>query len=154
MASTADKLKAARAAKRADASDRSTKRPQSPGSIRNRGNSYGLGDPFRSRPYLGKDGDKPTPKASTGSGSITIPSAPEGVRKDRKNKDKARVADAAKRRAMDKAKTMVREDRRKAGEFKGKYWGPDEFKGNQSMINAWKAAGKPKNRAKFAKSRG
>jgi hypothetical protein len=38
----------------------------------------------------------------------------------------------------------------KSKDFKGKYYGPDEFKGNLSILKAWRKAGSP-NASKFMK---
>jgi hypothetical protein len=48
-------------------------------------------------------------------------------------------------------RTQQRDWRAKNGDYKGKYYGPDQFKGNMAMIKAWKKAGKP-DRNSFAKS--
>jgi hypothetical protein len=61
------------------------------------------------------------------------------------NKTKAMVHRAAQKRSETKMRLMDREDRKRRGDFKGKYWGPDKFKGNQQKIDAWKKAGKPRN---------
>jgi hypothetical protein len=33
--------------------------------------------------------------------------------------------------------------RTKSGDFKGKYYGPDQFKGNMSILKSWRKAGSP-----------
>lgn len=60
-------------------------------------------------------------------------------------KAKRNIQEAAKRRGYEKLRNIDRNDRKRAGDFKGKYWGPDKFKGNQTKIDAWKKAGKPRN---------
>lgn len=44
-----------------------------------------------------------------------------------------------------------RRERIKNKDYKGKYYGPDEFKGNMNMLRAWRAAGSPDSK-KFARS--
>lgn len=41
-------------------------------------------------------------------------------------------------------------NRRLRGDFKGKYYGPDEFKGSEKKLAAWRAAGSPKDKSRFA----
>lgn len=36
------------------------------------------------------------------------------------------------------------------GDYKGKYYGPDEFKGDTKKLAAWRAAGSPKDKSKYA----
>lgn len=43
-----------------------------------------------------------------------------------------------------------REKRKAAGNFKGKYYGPDVFKGDTAKLSKWRAAGSPKDKSKFA----
>lgn len=52
---------------------------------------------------------------------------------------------AAERRSSTESRMKSRGQRIQSGDFKGKYWGPDKFKGNQQKIDAWKKAGKPRN---------
>lgn len=40
-------------------------------------------------------------------------------------------------------------NRRLRGDFKGKYYGPDEFKGDEKKLSAWRAAGSPKDKSRF-----
>jgi hypothetical protein len=49
-------------------------------------------------------------------------------------------------------KMAMRADRIKSGRFKGKYYGPDEFKGNLKLLKAWRISGSPKDTKAFAKS--
>jgi ribosomal protein L35AE/L33A len=42
--------------------------------------------------------------------------------------------------------------RKKMGTFKGKYYGPDELKGNIRLLRKWKAAGKPEDVSVFKRS--
>jgi hypothetical protein len=44
-----------------------------------------------------------------------------------------------------------REDMANRGNYRGKYYGPDEFKGNLSMLDKWRKSGSPKNVKGFAK---
>jgi hypothetical protein len=44
-----------------------------------------------------------------------------------------------------------RKHKRDAGQFKGKYYGPDEFKGNLKMVDEWRKHGSPTDRKAFAK---
>ena len=37
-------------------------------------------------------------------------------------------------------------------QYKGKYWGPDEFKGDLNKVREWEKAGRPKDRSAFMKS--
>lgn len=39
---------------------------------------------------------------------------------------------------------QYRAKRRAEGDFKGKYYGPDEFKGDERMLAKWRASGSPK----------
>jgi hypothetical protein len=109
-----------------------------------------------------------TPRASSGwkpSGRSLTPA--QLARKERmtdaakrrtNNKDAHRAAAKAApkeyyaARSADKSVQADRQKRIGMHQFKGKYWGPEEFKGDQKKIDAWKAAGKPKDRAAFAKA--
>lgn len=37
-------------------------------------------------------------------------------------------------------------------QYKGKYWGPDEFKGDLNKVREWEKAGRPKDRSAFMKA--
>lgn len=88
---------------------------------------------------------KPTPKSSSMS---TYTKTLEN--KGRVEKAKA----AAARKATPETKKELKiATRINDGKFKGKYYGPDEFKGNTKLIDEWKKSGKP-NRQAFARSRG
>lgn len=54
-----------------------------------------------------------------------------------------KASPVVKKQAVAAAKRKQRQMRIKEGEFKGKYYGPDAFKGNTAKIDAWKKAGKP-----------
>lgn len=43
-----------------------------------------------------------------------------------------------------------RQARMQKKDYKGKYYGPDEFKGNIQKLSKWRAAGSPKDKSKFA----
>lgn len=46
----------------------------------------------------------------------------------------------------------MRKRRIASGDFKGKHYGPDEFKGNLAVLKAWRRAGSPKDTAGFNKN--
>jgi hypothetical protein len=43
-----------------------------------------------------------------------------------------------------------RESRKRRGDFKGKFYGPDAFKGDMNVLKAWRMAGSPKDTKAFA----
>jgi hypothetical protein len=64
--------------------------------------------------------------------------------------------DAASRRALDRqfssTKLQAYRDKRiSEHKFKGKYYGPDRFKGDLTSLKTWRAAGSPKNLKDFVK---
>lgn len=64
--------------------------------------------------------------------------------KEAKKQNRSYRAAAERRRLGTKAskgKNAARLARVKSGDYKGKYYGPDEFKGNLAKIAAWKKAG-------------
>lgn len=58
----------------------------------------------------------------------------------------------AKRSVEESNKDVSRYKRIAAGAYKGKYYGPDEFKGNLKLLKAWRVSGSPKDTKAFAKS--
>jgi hypothetical protein len=91
--------------------------------------------------------------------TVTSPSAPPSATKTSSkttSKDNKRftksVQEAASKRAKSKMQGEIRKERIATGSYKGKYMGPDEFKGNEAAIKRWKAAGgKRSDIKKFAK---
>jgi hypothetical protein len=77
--------------------------------------------------------------------STSVNNAMDAQRKMDANKDNAKAV----KRGMDQrsleSRMKSRGQRRQAGDYKGKYWGPDQFKGDQAKIDAWKKAGKQRN---------
>lgn len=67
---------------------------------------------------------------------------------DRTERRKARRA-IKKEHLTSAAVRRTQKHKRNTKDYKGKYFGPDEFKGDQKKINKWKMAGKPKNKSKF-----
>lgn len=52
-------------------------------------------------------------------------------------------------KANEESFRSYRNRRIKEHEFKGKYYGPDEFKGDLTKLSKWRAAGSPKDKSKF-----
>ena len=84
-------------------------------------NEGGLGSEFN-RKKLAKKGYSSTRQAAIDNSSTA-----------------ARTAKSEKERSIQAGRAQ----RAKEGRYKGKYYGPDAFKGNLSKIDAWKKAGKP-----------
>lgn len=66
---------------------------------------------------------------------------------ERRAKTTKRSMDAKRKKLTSNAAKRRQEMKTKAGNYKGQYFGPDEFKGNQKKINAWKMAGKPRTKS-------
>jgi hypothetical protein len=75
----------------------------------------------------------------------TVNSAADAKRVQTAAKSAGETKRAAERRTSTESRMKSRGQRVQSKDFKGKYWGPDQFKGNQQKIDAWKKAGKPRN---------
>lgn len=64
-----------------------------------------------------------------------------------KSKPKSKVVATHRGEYAFTKKTAARRIKKKRSGYKGKYFGPDEFKGNESAIARWKAAGKPRTKS-------
>jgi hypothetical protein len=71
--------------------------------------------------------------------------------KSKKQAVKAAAERRSTREHQDYMDKVVRPKRIAEGKFKGKYYGPDEFKGDLKKLRAWREAGSPKDKSKFAK---
>lgn len=63
----------------------------------------------------------------------------QAKRQDVKTRSGATPDPARRKQVVSAARRRDRQERIKSGDFKGKYYGPDRFKGNLAAIDAWKA---------------
>lgn len=107
---------------------------------------YGSGGPpTQERSFKNKYGKTETQTYET-SGKRNY----EDYQNDKKNK----LGLQAKTAANQDSETIenYRNYRKANNQYKGKYYGPDVFKGNMSVLKAWRKAGSPKDVKAFAKS--
>lgn len=74
----------------------------------------------------------------------------------RYKKEASSYSRKAKSASMQDSKDVesYRKNRMARGDYKGKYYGPDAFKGDMGKLKAWRKAGSPKDVTKFARTKG
>lgn len=123
------------------------------------------GNPNKVNHYWGQGQSGYGSGPNTGTGGSNKPAQTDGAKPVRKGVvrgsryEKAAGVGSAKRTwsnlgpAAQRRLTNQRMRRNASGDFKGKYYGPDELKGNISALQRWRDAGSPKDISKYIPNR-